>query len=103
MCLIIGAGPSGMVSALCLAQTGIGSIVVERAQGLSTIQGARSQSRSIEILNGLGSTEDELKAEASSPADAARIVYCKTINEKFARIDLVESRERGEVPPAPSL
>ena len=33
--LIVGAGPSGMVSALCLARAGIRSIVVERASELS--------------------------------------------------------------------
>lgn len=95
--LIIGAGPSGMVSALCLAQTGIRTIVVERAQGLSTHPKAHEvNGRSIEILNGLGFTEDELKAEASPPSDAARIVFCKTINEEFGRIDLLEQPENAE-------
>ena len=95
--LIIGAGPSGMVSALCLAQAGIRTIVVERAPGLSTHPKAHEvNGRSIEILNGLGFTEDELKAEASPPADAARIVFCKTINEEFGRIDLLENPENAE-------
>jgi len=95
--LIIGAGPSGMVSALCLAQTGIRTIVVERAQGLSTHPKAHEvNGRSIEILNGLGFTKDELKAEASPPSDAARIVFCKTINEEFGRIDLLEQPENAE-------
>jgi len=95
--LIIGAGPSGMVSALCLPQTGIRTIVVERAQGLSTHPKAHEvNGRSIEILTGLGFTEDELKAEASPPPDAARIVFCKTINEEFGRIDLLEKPENAE-------
>jgi 2,4-dichlorophenol 6-monooxygenase len=95
--LIIGAGPSGMVSALCLAQAGIRSIVIERAPGLSTHPKAHEvNGRSIEILNGLGFAEDELKAEASPAADAARIVFCKTINEEFGRIDLLEEPANAE-------
>ena len=95
--LIIGAGPSGMVSALCLAQAGIPTIVVERAPGLSKHPKAHEvNGRSIEILNGLGFTEEELKAEASPPADAARIVFCKTINEELGRIDLLAQPENAE-------
>lgn len=95
--LIIGAGPSGMVSALCLAQAGIRTIVVERAPGLSKHPKAHEvNGRSIEILNGLGFTEDELKAEASPPADAARIVFCKTINEELGRIDLLAQPDNAE-------
>lgn len=95
--LIIGAGPSGMVSALCLAQAGIQTIVVERAPGLSKHPKAHEvNGRSIEILNGLGFTEEELKAEASPPADAARIVFCKTISEELGRIDLLAQPENAE-------
>ncbi|MBT8465405.1 MAG: FAD-binding protein [Myxococcales bacterium] len=95
--LIIGAGPSGMVSALCLAQAGIRTIIVERAPGLSKHPKAHEvNGRSIEILNGLGFTEDELRAEASPPADAARIVFCKTINEELGRIDLLAQPDNAE-------
>ena len=95
--LIIGAGPSGMVSALCLAQAGIRTIVVERAQGLSKHPKAHEvNGRSIEILTGLGFSVNELKAEASPPADAARIVFCKTINEELGRIDLLAQPENAE-------
>jgi len=87
--LIIGAGPSGMVSALCLAQAGIRSIVVERASGLATHPKAHEvNARSIEILQSLGFTLPELEAEASPEPDAARIVFCKTIGEELGRIDL---------------
>jgi 2,4-dichlorophenol 6-monooxygenase len=95
--LIIGSGPSGMVSALCLARAGIRTIVVERAPGLSTHPKAHEvNGRSIEILNGLGFTEEELKAEASPAADAARILFCKTINEEIGRIDLLEDPENAD-------
>lgn len=95
--LIIGAGPSGMVSALCLAQNGIRSIVVERASSLSTHPKAHEvNARSIEILHGLGFTDAELEAEASLPADAARIVFCRTINEELGRIDLLADERKAE-------
>ncbi len=95
--LIIGSGPSGMVSALCLARAGIRSIIVERAASLSRHPKAHEvNGRSIEILNGLGFTEEELRAEASPPADAARIMFCKTINEELGRIDLLADPKNAD-------
>ena len=91
--LIVGAGPSGMVSALCLAQLGIPSVVVERAEGLSTHPKAHElNARSIEILMSLGFTLDALEAEASPASEAARIVFCKTLGEEFGRIDLLDAK-----------
>jgi 2,4-dichlorophenol 6-monooxygenase len=88
--LIIGAGPSGMVSALCLARAGVKSIVVERAAGISTHPKAHEvNARSIEILTSLGFTLDELEKEASPASDAARIVFCRTIGDELGRIDLL--------------
>jgi len=53
--LIIGAGPSGMVSALCLAKLGVSSIIVERNAGISEHPKAHElNTRSIEILADLG-------------------------------------------------
>jgi 2,4-dichlorophenol 6-monooxygenase len=92
--LIIGAGPSGMVSALCLAQAGIESIIVERTSALSAHPKAHElNARSIEILTGLGISNQELEAEASPLADAARILFCKTVNEEFGRIDLLADEQ----------
>ena len=95
--LIVGAGPSGMVSALCLARAGIRSIVVERASELSAHPKAHEvNARSIEILSELGITLEELEAEASPEADAARIVFCRTLGEEFGRIDLLEPENEPE-------
>jgi len=95
--LIIGAGPSGMVSALCLARAGVRSIVVERAAGLAAHPKAHEvNARSIEILTGLGITNEELEAEASPPADAARILFCRTVNEELGRIDLLADAKSAE-------
>ena len=95
--LIVGAGPSGMVSALCLAHAGIRSIVVERAPGVSTHPKAHEvNARSIEILTELGIELEELEAESSPAADAARIVFCETVGKEFGRIDLLAAENHPE-------
>ncbi|MRG94693.1 FAD-dependent monooxygenase [Polyangium spumosum] len=87
--LVIGAGPSGMVSALCLAKRGIDCLLVERRDGPDTHPKAHELSaRSIEILHELGFGYDELAAEASPAEDAAKILFCDTIQEEFGCIDL---------------
>ena len=87
--LIVGSGPTGMVTALCLSRLGIPSIVVERQSGLQTHPKAHELSgRSIEILGGLGIGFSELAAEASPDDDASRILFCETINREFGCIDL---------------
>lgn len=87
--LVIGAGPTGMIAALCLAQYGVRSLVIERREGIQTHPKAHELSaRSIEILHGLGFRYDELMAEASPAADAGRILFCGTLREEFGVIDL---------------
>ncbi len=89
--LIVGGGPSGMISALCLAKLGITSIVVERRADLHKHPKAHElNSRSIEILDELDITVEEMNEEASPLSDGARILFCNTINEEFGRIDLEE-------------
>lgn len=87
--LVIGAGPSGMMAALCLAKRGVDCILIERRDSLQTHPKAHELSaRSIEILHELGFEYDELAAEASPADDAAKILFCGTINEEFGCIDL---------------
>lgn len=87
--LVIGAGPSGMVSALCLAQRGIPCLLLERREKPETHPKAHELSaRSIEILHELGFGYDELAQEASPAEDAAKILFCGTISEEFGCIDL---------------
>lgn len=87
--LIVGGGPAGIVSALCLAARGIASIVVERRAEVDGHPKAHElNTRSIEILHGLGITSEDLEAEASPEEDGSRILFCRTINEEFGRIDL---------------
>ncbi|MEM1416136.1 MAG: FAD-dependent monooxygenase [Myxococcota bacterium] len=91
--LIVGAGPSGMVAALCLARHGVESVIVERAEGPSRHPKAHEvNGRTLEILAGLGFDLGELQAEASSPAEAARVVFCKTLGEELGAIDLLEDK-----------
>lgn len=87
--LIIGAGPTGMVAALCLAKRGVPSILLERREALEAHPKAHEISaRTIEILHDLGFSYDELTAEASSHEDASRILFCVTLGEELGCIDL---------------
>jgi len=89
--LIVGGGPAGMVSALCLAKLGVESIVIERHTEVNPHPKAHElNARSIEILDELGISMKELAREAAPDADGSRILFCKTINEEFGRIDLLE-------------
>lgn len=93
--LIVGGGPSGMVSAICLANAGISSIVVERNKDISEHPKAHElNSRSIEIFKSIGIPLDELYSKASPFEDGSRILFCNSINEEFGRIDLLEDQER---------
>ena len=87
--LIIGAGPTGMVAALCLAACGVGSVLLERREEIGQHPKAHELSaRSIEILLGLGIPWEELVAEASPHEDSTRILFCDTVAEEFGCIDL---------------
>ena len=93
--LIIGGGPSGMVSALCLAQWGVSSIIIERNDDISEHPKAHElNARSIEILEQLGISDSSLAERAAPFSDGARILFCNTINEKFGRIDLYADEDR---------
>jgi len=94
--LIIGAGSSGMVAALCLAQQGVSSLLVERSEGLGTHPKAHElNGRSIEILRDLGFEYAELAREASPHADASRVLFCDTIAREFGCIDLTTGSDAG--------
>ncbi len=88
--LIVGAGPAGMVSALCLAARGVRSLVVERHAGIHEHPKAHElNTRSIEILNLLGITDEDLESEASPESDGCRILFCKSVQEEFGALDLL--------------
>ena len=71
--LIVGAGPTGLVSALLLARLGLRSIVVERQAATDEHPRAHElNARSLEILGQVGIDEEELAVEASPMDDAAR-------------------------------
>ena len=87
--LIIGGGPSGMVSAILLDQLGVSSIIIERQAEISEHPKAHELSaRSIEILNQLGITTSEMLKEAAPYHEASRIAFCHTINTLIGEIDL---------------
>ncbi|MEM7138149.1 MAG: FAD-dependent monooxygenase [Myxococcota bacterium] len=89
--VIVGGGPAGMVSALCLAKLGIRSTLVERYKSVNPHPKAHElNARSLEILTSLGISMEELEREASPEVDGSRILFCKTITEEFGRIDLFD-------------
>ena len=84
--LIIGAGPSGMVSALLLAKNGIPSVLVEkRAIPGKHPKAHEISGRTLEILNTAGIPIEELESEASPHEDGSRIIFCRTIKEEIGR------------------
>ena len=95
--LIVGAGPAGLVMALCLAKCGIKSVIIERQPEINTHPKAHElNTRSLEILASLGISLEELSAEASPKSDGCRIAFCTTINEEFGAIDLLKDIDDPE-------
>ncbi|MBI5518178.1 MAG: FAD-dependent monooxygenase [Deltaproteobacteria bacterium] len=87
--LIVGAGPTGLVSALCLEARGVPCLVLERREGLQTHPKAHEVSaRSLEVLQGLGFAFEALAAEASPHPDASRVLFCGALSEEFGALDL---------------
>ena len=95
--LIVGAGPAGLVMALCLAKCGVKSIIIERQPEINPHPKAHElNTRSLEILASLGISLEELSAEASPKSDGCRIAFCTTINEEFGAIDLLKDIDDPE-------
>ena len=87
--LIVGAGTSGMVAALCLAKWNVKSIIVERNLGVNKHPKAHElNTRSIEILESIGVSIQKLEQEASPISDGTRIAFCTSIKDEFGEIDL---------------
>src|SRR5210317_855922 len=87
--VIVGAGTSGMVAALCLAKWNVKSIIVERNLGVNEHPKAHElNTRSIEILESIGVSIQDLEREASPISDGARIAFCTSIKDEFGEIDL---------------
>ena len=87
--LIVGAGTSGMVAALCLAKWNVKTIIVERNLGVNEHPKAHElNTRSIEILESIGVSIQKLEQEASPISDGTRIAFCTSIKDEFGEIDL---------------
>ena len=87
--LIVGAGTSGLVAALCLAKWNVKSIIVERNLGVNEHPKAHElNARSIEILESIGVSIQKLEQEASPISDGTRIAFCTSIKDEFGEIDL---------------
>ena len=87
--VIVGAGTSGMVAALCLAKWNVKSIIVEKNLEVNEHPKAHElNSRSIEILESIGVSIQQLEQEASPISDGSRIAFCTTIKDEFGEIDI---------------
>ena len=87
--LIVGAGTSGMVAALCLAKWNIKSIILEKNLEINEHPKAHElNTRSIEILESIGVLIQDLEREASPISDGNRIAFCTSIENEFGEIDL---------------
>ena len=88
--LIVGAGPVGMTMALCLAQRGIASVLVElrAAEVLPDVKCNHISARSMELFRSLGVSQD-LRA-AGLPDDYPHSVSYRTstLGEEIARIHI---------------
>ena len=88
--LIVGAGPVGMTMALCLAQRGIASVLVElrAAEVLPDVKCNHISARSMELFRALGVSQD-LRA-AGLPDDYPHSVSYRTstLGEEIARIHI---------------
>ena len=88
--LIVGAGPVGMTMALCLAQRGIASVLVElrAAEVLPDVKCNHISARSMELFRFLGVSQD-LRA-AGLPDDYPHSVSYRTstLGEEIARIHI---------------
>ena len=88
--LIVGAGPVGMTLALCLAQRGIASVLVElrAAEVLPDVKCNHISARSMELFRSLGVSQD-LRA-AGLPDDYPHSVSYRTstLGEEIARIHI---------------
>lgn len=94
--LIVGGGPSGLVTALCLDAAGITSTVVERRRGLGQHPKAHEiNARTLEILDGLGVDRGPLEAFAAPPEDGGRVLFCRNIQEELGQLDLMEQDIAG--------
>ncbi|TCW80290.1 hypothetical protein C5O80_26025 [Burkholderia sp. SRS-46] len=88
--LIVGAGPVGMLMAALLADQGIESLLVERRDDLHLAPQAHViNTRTQEILAGIGVTDEALAGITTHRGDARFVTWRRTLAEgDLARIDI---------------
>lgn len=79
-CLIVGAGPTGLTTALLLAKYGIESIVVDRhEEGLAQPKAHAVNPRSLEIFRQLGLDTQKLRDAGSRPEDVQNVMFAESL------------------------
>ncbi|MEM7098560.1 MAG: FAD-dependent monooxygenase [Pseudomonadota bacterium] len=79
--LIIGAGPVGMISALCLANAGIDCILLDRhLNRLDAPKAHAINPRSLEICERLGLDADQIREQGASLKDGGMVHFMDTLS-----------------------
>ena len=79
--LIIGAGPVGMISALCLAKSGINCMLIERHSERRNAPKAHAiNPRTLEICERLGLPADQIRRLGASREDGGKVHFLDTLS-----------------------
>jgi 2-polyprenyl-6-methoxyphenol hydroxylase-like FAD-dependent oxidoreductase len=77
--LIVGGGPVGLMSSICLSRAGVRSLLVERHPGTAVLPKARSiNARTMEMFRQLG-FEDEVRAAGMAPRFSNMIMWAESL------------------------
>lgn len=96
--LIVGAGFSGLVTALLLRQQGLDFRIIEKQQ-LADYQQSNAHylnAHTIEILVALGIAIADLRRAAVTMEDSMRMVICHTLNHSLYCLDLADDKSYKE-------
>lgn len=93
--LVVGAGFSGLVSAILSKQLGLSVVVLEkRAQGTACLSNAHYlNAYSLEILVSCGISIDDLMRLSVDSQMARRMVCCRYLHQTLAKIDLSQDSD----------
>lgn len=95
--MIVGAGPSGLTCALCLARAGVRCLVLERrAEPDPHPRAHEINARTLEILDAQGVSLEALAREAAPLADSGRILFCAAIGDELGQVDLLDEAIAGK-------
>ncbi len=97
--LIVGNGPSGMITALTLAKFGIASTIIERRPTLYMEPRAHAlNSRTLEIFSALGINLDDFKALATPSEESNWVRWMDKLNaNEFGKLPYERMEDKGDL------